>query len=430
MRARAELFEHETIRVGEPLRGGDGAVLRAKDFDALVRFNDAHGGKYFEVGHKRIKLTQYVGYLEVGELAIEVLPKADRERVAQGEASVWRAALLDMLQIAADIRLESPDAASQTMGRSSLLDLIALRFVEEVTRLLREGLVKGYRDEEVNGATYRGRLMVAAHLRENLVRADRFYVRCQTYDRDTPVNRIVATALHAMEGLAISPSIASRAALCRAQLGELTPVRPTRELFDRVRLGRATARYATALTLARMILERRSPTLRGGAVEVFALLFDMNVLWERFISVMFRRAVPADLVVSTQENRGFWRSESRAARRVRPDLVVRSRETGEVVLVADTKWKVLRKSTPGDEDLRQMFVYNELFGASRSWLLYPSVTFAAHATGSYDGRVHGCSTVHLGLLAGSAWSVATVREQVRTLLAGLSGGAGATIGSE
>lgn len=414
MRARAELFEHETIRVGEPLRGSDGAVLRPKDFDALVRFNDAHGGKYFEVGHRRIKLTQYVGYLEVGDLAIEILPKADRARVGKGEVAVWRAALLDMLQVAADIRLESPESASQQMGRSSLLDMIALRFVQEVEGLLRAGLVKGYRDQEENGATYRGRLMVAAHLRENLVRADRFYVRCQTYDRDTLVNRIVATSLDALRGLAISPGIGARAAMCRMEMGSVSAVGVTPQLFERVTLGRATARYATALTLTRMILERRSPTLRGGSVEVFALLFDMNVLWERFIAAMFRQAVPAELVVSTQESRGFWKTGT-SERRVRPDIVVRERATGSVVLVADTKWKVLR-GTPADEDLRQMFVYNELFSAGRSLLVYPGAAGAGGLIGEYAGKAHGCSAVEVGLIEGERWSVAGVRKRVRGML--------------
>jgi 5-methylcytosine-specific restriction enzyme subunit McrC len=362
-------------------------------------------------------VKQYVGYVEVGELAIEILPKADRARGHGDARRVWREGLLDMLRVAFDIRLEHPDAASQETGRSSLLDMIALRFVEEVMGLLREGLVKGYRDEEENGATFRGRLMVASHLRENLVRADRFYVRSQTYDRDVPINRILAAALDAITTLALSPPVAARANICRAELPELSPLRVTPQLFDRIQLGRSTARYRHALELARLILERRAPNLRGGITRVFALLFDMNVLWERYIAAIFRKAAPPHLTVHTQQTRGFWCSDGNRARRIRPDLVVRRRDDEKVVLVADTKWKLPDLDAPSIDDLQQMFVYNELFGSPEAWLLYPCVDAQTATAGRYVSRDHRCATVELGVLASQRWNRGRIREQARALLA-------------
>ena len=57
-----------------------------------------------------------------------------------------------------------------------------------------------------------------------------------------------------------------------------------------VTLGRSTARYRDALVLARLILEQKAPELRTGTHHVFALLFDMNALWERYVGWLFRRA--------------------------------------------------------------------------------------------------------------------------------------------
>ncbi|NEN68288.1 restriction endonuclease, partial [Escherichia coli] len=63
------VYEHESLRV---VPGG----LTAAEFDHLVRFNDLHRGRYFDVGHRRVTMRSFVGYLEVGELAIEIMPKA------------------------------------------------------------------------------------------------------------------------------------------------------------------------------------------------------------------------------------------------------------------------------------------------------------------------------------------------------------------
>src|SRR5688572_27240495 len=97
------VFEHQTVRVGEP--------LSEAELDALVRFNDASGQRFFTVGHRRITLRNYVGYVQVGQLGIEILPKADRSAARQGDPERWRGGLLRMLEIAGGMRLESPSSA-------------------------------------------------------------------------------------------------------------------------------------------------------------------------------------------------------------------------------------------------------------------------------------------------------------------------------
>jgi 5-methylcytosine-specific restriction enzyme subunit McrC len=124
--------------------------------------------------------------------------------------------------------------------------------------------------------------------------------------------------------------------------------------------------------------------------------------------------------VATQESRRFWRARPLPARTVRPDLVVRDRASGAPVLVVDTKWKLLGGSAgvPADDDLKQMFVYNELFGAPRSVLVYPAVDAGAHRLeGEYFERAHRCGSVELGLFEGAELGTGALIEQVAWLLA-------------
>ena len=420
MRSSVELFEHETVRVGDVLRVRRGAPRRFTEAEhgALARFNDAQGSRFFRLGHKSITTTQYVGYLEVGDLSIEILPKADSAPVNAESAEVWRHGLLEMLRAATDLRLESPGPASQLAGRPTLLELFVRRFLDEVERLVHEGLAKGYRDEEANGPTFRGKLLFPQHLRENLVRADRFYVRYSTFDRDILVNRILREALDALLGLALSGGLAARTAACAASFPEVRGLRITSEILERVVLGRSTARYRDALLLARMILEQRAPELRTGHVPVFALLFDMNLLWERYVASQFRRAAGRRFDVSTQETRSLWREAGSPSRIVRADIVVRPAGEERVLLVADTKWRVVPDGVPSDDELKQMFVYNELLGAPRAVLLYPGTGAATGRVGQYADRLrpHGCETMFLGVLAKHEWGGNQVTAQIEALL--------------
>ncbi len=403
-----EIFEHERLRVAEV---GDG--IREHEFDALVRFNDHHGGRYFDVGHRHLKAKQFVGYLEVGDVAIEILPKADK--TSPTSSQVWRSGLLEMLRVALGLRLQRLPDAAQSVSRSRLLDLIAQAYIGELEPLLHEGLAKGYRSVESNGAVFLGRLKVNDHLRTNLARADRFFVEYQSFDHDIPINRALLAAVEALSWCALSPSVASKVEelLARFPLVRLTTVDP--HAFDRIVLTRATRRYERALLYAQMILAHQGPRLRSGDNRVFALLFDMNALWERYIAVLFRRAAPAGVLVQTQERHRFWLPHGHAARRVRPDIVVRT-TAGGVILVIDTKWKVPSTGLPSDSDLQQMFVYNELLEAGHSILLYPRASSLADSGGPFAVKGHECEQRHVGVLFGATWSTEAIKEQLAALL--------------
>lgn len=402
------VFEHERIVPGAKTREG-AVVPHDLDLATLARFNDAHDQRYFRLGWNSVTFCEYVGYLQVGNVAFEILPKADR-RNAPGAAGRWKKALLEMLRVATGMQLHASGDAAQNIARSSLLELIACAFLDEVDRLVREGLARAYRSHEANGTAFRGRLLVAENLRENLVRPDRFFVRFSTFDRDVTVNRVLAEALRAIESLPLSGGSRSRAAGHRLTFGDLSRLRITGALLERIEqmtLGRSTARYQRALSLARMILESVASTLTRGRKEVVAFLFDMNRLWESYVAALFRGACVPGLRVKTQASRIFWRAEGCRPKTVRPDIVIADAATDRVLLVVDTKWKLTEKGVPSGADVQQSFIYNELFGCAQTLLLYPAPDAGtATVTGSFAvAKGHVCRTACLGLFEG---------EQVRT----------------
>ena len=417
-RTTLRVFEHETVRLGQRTRCGD-LVPSSLDIDALARFNDANDQRFFHLGYRSLKFKQYVGYVQIGDVAFEVLPKADRARdVDASDGKRWKRALIGMLEIATGMTLYSPTDASQQVDKSSLLDLLVAAFAAEVGGLLREGLARAYRTEESNSTAFRGRLMVAENIRHNLVRGDRFFVRYATFSRDVVVNQLVGEALRVACELPISATLRARCEDHRSHFVDLSPLRAPATYFDRVVLGRSTARYEKALRLARMIVEQVTPSLEHGKSEVFAFLFDMNVLWETYVASLFHRATVPGLVVKTQSRRVFWQSDARAKKMLRPDILV-ERE-GQTVLIVDTKWKVNDGSPPDDGDLKQIFAYNELFGCKESVLLYPS---RGADTASSRGRFqvdakHACRTESLGLFDGTGLATKAMISAIKSLLVG------------
>jgi 5-methylcytosine-specific restriction enzyme subunit McrC len=76
-----------------------------------------------------------------------------------------------------------------------------------------------------------------------------------------------------------------------------------------------------------------------------------------------------NIQVIGQPNRKFW-THNQKSRNLRPDILIQ-KEGKNIIL--DTKWKVLKRPSPSDEDLRQMFAYANVFNANKTLLIYPKV---------------------------------------------------------
>ena len=412
------VFEFDRLAVGAQRRSTDGGRIRftASHFEELVRFQDAQASRFLRVGHRQVQFLNYVGFLQLRDLGIEILPKIDR--TARDE-SLWRDALLDMLVTAGRLQLSAPTRAQLETRRAPLLDIYLSHFLERVESLIREGLTRGYRKVQGNLNVFRGRLLTAQHIRANSTLAQRCYSEHQVYDFDHPANQLLRSALDVLHRRPLRHDLSIRVVRLRDSFFDrVRPLDdPTR--LDRIVVTRATARYAEALDIARMIIRNRSPTMAQGGQSALALLFDMNRLWEAYVFSLLRSEAPPELRITKQQSRKFWSPEGGRVTTVRPDIVVSDRRSEKPLLVVDTKWKMPRSGGPGASALRQMFVYNELFDCARALLLYPGHPDERTSTrGNFVGQSHRCDIARLALLTdGGRFDRKVVRARARALLA-------------
>lgn len=356
-----QVFEHGELAVGAQ-------GLTKSQFAALVRFNDAHGQKYFRVGHNRLRFTEYVGVIQVGDLAIEVLPKVGQATPAEGLK--WRRVLVKMLGEARIIASPANEAVL-ARTRSPLIDLYLNAFLDETRALVHRGLVKRYRREEGNVGVLKGRIIFAKQLRYNSLHAERMFTEHQKFDRDNIVNQILKLALSILARSARSIDVVAAAtelllAFDRVAIPALSAC--TVEGFV---WRRDTERYRKALQLALFIIENYSPDIRAGTQHVLAIMVDMNRLFEKYILVQLNRArslfADVSVQVTDQSRSLFW-----GQRKLRPDVTINWISQGKPQrVILDTKWKLPDAGLPSDADLKQMYAYNLHFGATLSVLVYP-----------------------------------------------------------
>ncbi len=353
-----QVFEHQRITIASHPN------LTKGHLEAMARFNEQHGHAYFTMIHKGVKFNHHVGVLQVGNLTIEILPKADKSKTVNVQQ--WQMVLIEMLKVCQLIRVESLSNAKLRMHRNFILDLYFEIYLNELETLLREGLIKKYRIVTNNQTKFQGRLLLAQHLQHNLTNQTKFYTQHNVYDYNHLINQILYQALLVIKKLVTHPLLSSRVNRLLSYFPKIQPRSISQKDFQQLQLDRKSHRYQTALDIARLILMNYSPDIRSGEHDLLALLFDMNVLFENYVFRQLKKLERTeDIEVIGQPSRKFWNR-----RNIRPDIVLFYE--GDYYVI-DTKWKVLKKRTPDDNDLKQMYVYNRFFRAQKSLLVYPKV---------------------------------------------------------
>jgi len=389
------VFEFDEIKQGQEY---DGCIFEEKELIAIQKYNSANKNKYFTLTHKGVKFKNYVGVLQIGKLTIEILPKADKNLTKDSEIKTkqaWRNFMLQMLKKCGFINVTSLTHADLKLRNTSLLDIYINEYLKEVRLLLRRGLRKKYRFIESNTGSLKGRLLFQQQITKNLIHKEKFYTSHQTYDRDNLFNQILYKALSVLSIVA-KPSFKDQINRLMIDFPELSNIRVNESLFSNLKYDRNTQHYKRGIELAKLILLNFSPDIQTGSNNVIAILFDMNDLWERYIyRLLSKDQDKGNYTVSAQKSEKFWENKS-----IRPDIVYQKEIDGkQETFVIDTKWKLIDSNKPGDNDLKQMYVYNMYWDSVKSILLYPKYSQEETSFGRFHkGRESEDNLCKLGFI--------------------------------
>lgn len=323
----------------------------------LARFRSGVLLSWLHDGRLRIDASAGVGTVQLSGLRIEVVPKlvGGTLGVLRMLAYARRSSVLRRLAVRAELDVER-----------HLLDLVVAALLSECEVLLRGGLVVGYRTVDERLPVLRGRLRVLEQVTRYGERIDRLECRHGKLTADVPENQLLLRALDLARVLPREAALRLRAAHLSEHFAAATsPWSENATAFRRrVRLTRATRRYAAAHELALLLLEHqglRDPWTRG-RVRVGAFLLDMNELFEAFVERLVGDAVaPMGVRVSAQARNSsllVWRDSGRPYGSLRPDLVL---TVNEDALPVDAKYKRYDLHKVGSGDVYQAFAYAHAF---------------------------------------------------------------------
>jgi 5-methylcytosine-specific restriction enzyme subunit McrC len=268
------------------------------------------------------------------------------------------------------------DGEVDVAEHEDLLPALAHAVERQVDRALRQGLLQGYRVTEETSLVVRGRVREAEQIRRRFGAALPVEVTYDEFTTDVAENRILRAAVERLLRLPGVPQDVRRRLLHqRARLADVTVLVRGRSLPE-WRPSRLNARYHQALHLARAVLEDASPEHGPGGLRVEGFLFDMNKLFEDFVTIALREALRGSGHLARFQDAHHL--DEADTIRMKPDFVLYGPDSTPCA-VADAKYKAEKPSGFPEADLYQMLAYCTALGLRDGHLVYAKGN-AGHAS--------------------------------------------------
>lgn len=258
------------------------------------------------------------------------------------------------------------DERADFEAEPDLLDAVASGFSWHALQAIGRGLLHGYVHVDERLMAVRGRIRFGDQIARSATLPLPVEVSYDDYTADIPENRILKSATLALLRLPRVPQLARKRLLkLRELLDEVEPLQRPREVKVPT-FTRLNERYRPALRLAELILRAASIDAAPGRIASVAYVFDMNRVFEDFVSISLREELqPYGGEVKLQATFTLDTTDEIA---IRPDAVWTV--AGKPRAVIDAKYKALKLAGMPNADAYQMLAYCTALGLDQGSLVY------------------------------------------------------------
>ena len=335
------------------------------------------GEGVLEHGRKSLRARGVVGVIATEGCQLEILPKIEGSGERAPSADTLRNRLIHMLGVVHDLRIDTDSMTQLGWQKDTVLELLIRLFCTRLADAVRRGMPRHYLEHEDDLPALRGRLDVTRQFSRHAVAPQKLACRFDDLSPDIALNQVMRATVTRLQRLAQAPDNQRLLRELGFAYADVCVVPVPALRWDRIILDRTNQRWHELLSFARLFLSDRHQQTSAGSSDGYALLFEMNALFEQYVARLLPRAlVERDLRVTSQGGHRDCLFEGATGRfRTRPDLLIRQGE--RIAMVIDTKWKRIApriddpKQGVNQSDVYQLMAYGQLYRCPKVMLLYP-----------------------------------------------------------
>ena len=336
-----------------------------KDIENFILKNSDENASFLRiasgVGGKFIQARNYVGVLQTKSgLTIEILPKITDKTDTYKSKTVF----LKMLKSLKNFPAKSSNLASLKTQNLPLLEIFISMFLCELEALVKKGIKSDYVALEENLKFLKGKLNINEQIKRNSIHKERFYVEYSEFLSDIKINQIIKTTLKFLYKKSNSSKNQQKIRELLFIFDEVSECEDYKNFFAKLVINRQVKHYEQTLLWCKIFLLNNSFTPHKGDDLAFALLFDMNALFESYVGNFIKKKFSGIILQHSEKHL----VEDPKSFKLRPDIFLKDK------FIADTKWKIISsRDDISQADLYQLYAYGKKHECSNLYLIYPKI---------------------------------------------------------
>lgn len=338
-----------------------------KAFEAIERFilENEEKAQYLKITTKRgfgkvLQAQNFVGVIQTKDgTTIEILPKI-KELSNQDSRQI----VLKMLKTLKNSPFKTLEHAHLKSENLPLLEIFIAMFLDELSQLIKKGIRSDYIAKEENTPFLKGKLKISEQIKYNTIHKERFFVAYDEFSSDRIENRLIKTTLHYLYKKSHSIKNQQRIREFLFVFDDISISNDIKNDFAKIKSNRQMKAYEQTLLWSKTFLLGNSFSPYKGDDLAFALLFDMNLLFESYVGAYLKKQ---GLNISLQDKQHHLVVTPKKFA-LRPDIVI---ETENEIIIADTKWKCITEEKDiSQADMYQLFAYGKKYQNQKLFLIY------------------------------------------------------------
>lgn len=341
--------------------------------------------KYLSASKSEFRFRHHVGIIQTENYRIQVLPKIWKSNLHGEEYAISNLIKLLFYAFAPPRFNVHGTAISWERSDLDLFDLIIRLYATSLEEQLSLGVYRRYTRKQEESRYLKGKLDIRKQTRK--LDQSKFDIDYFRFSSDNDLNRFFAYATgifkNSTRDIQNSEILSSIESMLISE--EITPANPN----AKISFNRLNGRFEIPYTYAKLILDSLL-LLPGRGRKAMMMLFDMNVVFEKFFARFIERNQETifagmDLEEPSpqySERNFIYNKNGRPLRITQPDLKVTADNS---TYIFDTKYKILKVPEIDDTedsnaeeitrissgDLYQMFTYSELYNSRATVLVFP-----------------------------------------------------------
>jgi len=353
-------------------------VVPKKVFDEIKQFilKNSEQTQFLKPTYKNglgevLQAQNYVGVIQTkGGTTIEILPKLHDENENKSKEI-----LIKMLKTLKKSPFKNFNMTNLKSSKMPLLEIFISMFLAELAKLVQKGIKSDYLTIEENLKFLKGKLLISKQIKHNTIHKERFFVQYQEFSSNRVENKLIKTTLNYLYKKSKSNKNQQRIREFLFVFDEINVSHNIKIDFSKVKLNRQMKDYEQVLLWCKTFLLENSFSPYKGNDVAFALLFDMNLLFESYVGYHLRKYCLEKYGIDVSlQDKGKYLIEDPKAFTLKPDIVINKDK--ENMIIADTKWKILNEEKAhngvSQADMYQLYAYGTKYESCKKlFLIYP-----------------------------------------------------------